>query len=115
MPACGQGGSRARVGLRVLQQGEERPAAEPGGCDQGRERDGVAKTGHRGLAGKDAVLWLTAAAAGVAASHWSLRRLRFERRIRMTPQEFADEARSMQADPKIRLMHQPRRQVAGTA
>jgi hypothetical protein len=30
----------------------------------------------------------------------------------MTPQEYADEARSMQADPKVRLMQQQRRQRA---
>jgi hypothetical protein len=28
----------------------------------------------------------------------------------MTPQEYADEARSMQADPKVRLMRQQHRQ-----
>jgi hypothetical protein len=30
----------------------------------------------------------------------------------MTPQEFADEAKSMQADPKVRLLQQRRRRVA---
>lgn len=63
-------------------------------------------------AAQQAILPLAAAAAVVAASAWALSRLRFERRIRMTPQEYADEARSMQADPKVRLMRQQRRQRA---
>lgn len=54
------------------------------------------------------ILAVAAAAVLVAACQWGLARRRFERRIRMTPQEFADEARSMQADPKIRLLHQQR-------
>ncbi len=66
-------------------------------------------------AARHTLLWLAAAAAIVAACQWSLQRLRFERRIRMTAEEFTEEARSMQADPKIRLMHQRRRQVAGTS
>lgn len=52
------------------------------------------------------ILPLVAIAVVVAASTWAVSRLRFERRIRMTPQEYADEARSMQADPKVRLMRQ---------
>lgn len=44
-----------------------------------------------------------AAAAAVAAAQWGLARLRFEKRIRMTPQEFQDEMKSMEADPKVRL------------
>jgi flagellar biosynthesis protein FlhB len=63
-------------------------------------------------AARQAILPLVAAAAGVAAASWALSRMRFERRIRMTPQEYADEARSMQADPKVRLMRQQRRQRA---
>ena len=59
------------------------------------------------------LLALVAAAAAVAVAHWGLARLRFERRIRMTPQEFAAEAKSMQADPKVRLMQQQRRRPAG--
>jgi flagellar biosynthesis protein FlhB len=55
---------------------------------------------------------LVAAAAVVAACTWVVSRFRFERRIRMTPQEYADEARSMQADPKVRFMHQRRRPAA---
>jgi flagellar biosynthesis protein FlhB len=57
-------------------------------------------------AAQQAILPLVAAAAVVAACTWAFSRLRFERRIRMTPQEYADEARSMQADPKVRLMRQ---------
>jgi len=53
--------------------------------------------------------WLVAAAAAVAACQYAVGRLRFERAIRMTPQEFADEQKSMQADPKVRLMQQRRR------
>ena len=57
-------------------------------------------------AAQQAILPLVAAAAVVAACTWAFSRMRFERRIRMTPQEYADEARSMQADPKVRLMRQ---------
>ena len=60
-------------------------------------------------AAQQAILPLVAAAAMVAACTWAFSRLRFERRIRMTPQEYADEARSMQADPKVRLLRQQRR------
>jgi flagellar biosynthetic protein FlhB len=59
------------------------------------------------------LLALVAAAAAVAVAHWGLARLRFERRIRMTPQEFAAEAKSMQADPKVRLLQQQRRRPTG--
>lgn len=52
--------------------------------------------------------WLVAAAAVIAACQYALARLRFENAIRMTPQEFADEQKSMQADPKVRLMQQKR-------
>lgn len=55
------------------------------------------------------LLPLVAAAAAVAAAGWLATRARFERRIRMTPEEYADEARGMQADPKVRLMRQGRR------
>jgi flagellar biosynthesis protein FlhB len=44
-----------------------------------------------------------AAAAAVAAAQWGLARLRFEKRIRMTPQEFQEEMKGMEADPKVRL------------
>jgi flagellar biosynthesis protein FlhB len=63
-------------------------------------------------AAQQAILPLVAAAGVVAACTWALARLWFERRIRMTPQEYADEARSMQADPKVRLMRQQRKQRA---
>jgi flagellar biosynthesis protein FlhB len=63
-------------------------------------------------AAQRALLPLVAAAAVVAACTWAVSRFRFERRIRMTPQEYADEARSMQADPKVRFMHQRRRPAA---
>jgi flagellar biosynthesis protein FlhB len=55
-----------------------------------------------------AILPLVATAAAVAACTWAIARLRFERRIRMTPQEYADEARSMQANPQVRLLQQRR-------
>lgn len=48
---------------------------------------------------------VVAVAAALSVCQWALARLRFERRLRMTPQEFADEARGMQADPKVRLLH----------
>jgi|688.fasta_scaffold03409_23 flagellar biosynthetic protein FlhB len=62
--------------------------------------------GRMSAAAQRALLPLVAAAAVVAACTWAVSRLRFERRIRMTPEEYADEARSMQADPKVRLMRQ---------
>jgi len=64
-------------------------------------------------AAERAILPLVAAAAMVAACTWAFSRLRFERRIRMTPQEYADEARSMQADPKVRLLRQQRNAANG--
>lgn len=56
-------------------------------------------------------LWpVLAAAVGIAAVEWAFARLRFERRIRMTPQEYQDELRSLEADPKIKLQrHEARR------
>ena len=64
-----------------------------------------------------AAAWLFAAAAVVAACRWLAARRRFERRIRMTPEEFAEEARSAQADPKVRLLRQQQRRqpTAGAA
>jgi flagellar biosynthetic protein FlhB len=47
---------------------------------------------------------LAATAAVLAFCQWGLARHRFERRMRMTPQEFADESRSLRADPKIHLL-----------
>jgi flagellar biosynthetic protein FlhB len=55
-------------------------------------------------AARGTLLSVLAAAVAVAAMQWALARLRFERRIRMTPEEFEDEMRGMEADPKIRLM-----------
>ena len=43
------------------------------------------------------------AAAAVAAAQWGVARLAFERRLRMTPEEFREEMRSLEADPKIRF------------
>jgi flagellar biosynthesis protein FlhB len=62
--------------------------------------------------------WVVAAAAAVAVGQWILARRRFEQRIRMTPQEFAEEQKEMQADPRVRLMNRrraPRPQQAGTS
>ncbi len=61
-----------------------------------------------GTAAWQALVWLVAGAALVAAAEWILARRRFERRIRMTPQELAEEAKDMQADPRVRLLHQQR-------
>lgn len=46
--------------------------------------------------------WFLAAATLVAVAQWLIQRMLFERRIRMTPAEFREELRSLQADPKIR-------------
>jgi flagellar biosynthesis protein FlhB len=65
-----------------------------------------------------ALAWLMAGAAGVAFGQWLLARRRFERGIRMTPQELAEEQKEMQADPRVRLLNQrrtPRTQQAGTS
>ena len=48
--------------------------------------------------------WLVVAAAAVCVVQWAIARRRFEASIRMTPQEFADESRGMQADPQVRLL-----------
>jgi flagellar biosynthetic protein FlhB len=49
-------------------------------------------------------LWVfLAVAAVVAAIQWGTQRLRFERQIRMTPEELREEMRSLQADPKVRF------------
>ena len=64
-----------------------------------------------------AAAWLFAAGAAVATVRWLAARRRFEQRIRMTPEEFAEEAKSAQADPKVRLLQQQRRRqpTAGAA
>jgi flagellar biosynthetic protein FlhB len=59
--------------------------------------------------GQRVIFGLSIAAAVVAAAQWAAARWRFERRIRMTPQEFQDEARSLQADPKVKLMREKTR------
>lgn len=56
-----------------------------------------------------AAVGVVAVAALLSVCQWGLARLRFERHIRMTPEEFADEAKSMQADPKVRLLQLRRR------
>lgn len=61
-----------------------------------------------GTAAWQALAWLVAGAAVVATVEWAFARRRFERRIRMTPQELAEEAKDMQADPRVRLLHQQR-------
>ena len=65
--------------------------------------------------GQRAILGLAIAAAVVAAAQWAAARWRFERRIRMTPQEFQDEARSLQADPKVKLMREKTRRLLTAA
>ncbi len=64
-----------------------------------------------------AAAWLSVAAAAVAVVRWLTLRRRFERQIRMTPQEFADETRSAESNPKVRLLRQrqPRQTTAGGA
>ncbi len=57
-----------------------------------------------------AIAWLAVAAAVLATVQWFVARRRFERRIMMTPQEFADEAKDLQADPRIKLMQQKMKQ-----
>lgn len=62
--------------------------------------------------------WVVASAAAVAVAQWLMARRRFEQRIRMTPQEFTEEQKEMQADPRVRLLNQrraPRPQQAGTS
>ena len=62
---------------------------------------------------------LILAAAAVAAAQWGLARVAFERRLRMTPEEFQDEMRGLEADPRIRSERQRRavrrQPVSGTA
>lgn len=48
------------------------------------------------------------AAAALAATQWGLARVAFERRLRMTPEEFKEEMRGLEADPKVRAeRHRP--------
>lgn len=61
-----------------------------------------------------ALVPLSVTAAAVAVAQYAVARWRFERRLRMTPREFAEEARSLQADPRVRLLH-ARRATPGRA
>lgn len=56
-----------------------------------------------------ALVCLATAAVMVGLVQYAIARLRFERRIRMTPQEFADELRSLQSDKKVLLHRTPSR------
>ena len=48
-------------------------------------------------------LWgILAVASIVSVMDWWLQRFRFERKIRMTPNELREELRSLRADPKVR-------------
>jgi flagellar biosynthesis protein FlhB len=71
----------------------------------------VAAAAWRAAAGLFVAGAVVAIVRGLAA------RRRFEQRIRMTPEEFADEAKTAQADPKVRLLQQQRRRqpTAGVA
>jgi len=62
-----------------------------------------------GLVAWRALGGVAAAAAGLAVIQWLFARRRFERRIRMTPRECADEAKDLQADPRVRLLWQQRK------
>lgn len=61
-----------------------------------------------GQAAWHAVMWIAAAAAMLTIVQWLLSRRRFEQRIMMTPQEYAEEAKDLQADPRIRLLQHQR-------
>jgi len=67
---------------------------------------GVAVVAWRAMAG------LVVTAAALAAGQWLLARRRFERSIRMTPTELAEEQKELQADPRVKLL-QRQRQPAG--
>lgn len=75
----------------------------------------VADPGWLIARGQRAILPLAGVAAGVAAVQWALARRRFEARIRMTPQEYQDEAKSLQADPKVKLMREQARRRPAAA
>ena len=65
--------------------------------------------GGRFVTSAERFLWVfLTIAAVVAAVQWGTQRLRFERQIRMTPEEFREEMRSLQADPKVRLQRHDR-------
>lgn len=65
--------------------------------------------GRAALAAWQVLMCLSLTAAAVAGVHYAVARLRFERRIRMTPQEFTDELKGLQADPKVRRLLQQSR------
>lgn len=71
--------------------------------------DGATESDRWLGAARSLLLPTIAAAAAIAACQWGLARLRFERRIRMTTEEFQTEMKSMEADPKIRLMREKTR------
>ncbi len=77
-------------------------AVEPG------DLGGVAVAAWRAMAG------LALTAVVLAAGQWLLARRRFERSIRMTPTELAEEQKELQADPRVKLL-QRQRQPAGRA
>jgi flagellar biosynthetic protein FlhB len=62
-----------------------------------------------------AAAWLVAGSIVVAAAQWLSARRRFEKRIRMTPQELAEEAKDARSDPRVRLLHSERRRPQSTA
>ena len=51
-----------------------------------------------------AMFGLIGVSIAIVMAQWFLARWQFEKRIRMTPEEYQEEARSLQADPKIKLM-----------
>ena len=48
------------------------------------------------------------------AAEWLAARWRFEKRIRMTPQELVEEAKDTRSDPRVKLLHQQRRRPQST-
>ncbi len=75
----------------------------------------VGEIGSIAAIGWRAAVWLVAGGAAVAVGQWLLARRRFERRIRMTPQELAEEQKDLQADPRVKLLQRQRRQPAAGA
>ena len=53
-----------------------------------------------------AIAWLVATAVIIAIGQWLLARRRFERQIRMTPQELTEEMKDLQADPRVKRLQQ---------
>lgn len=96
----------AGLGLAVLTAAASVAAAPLGRAVGTATLDTPAPTLH---AAWRMLVGLALAAALVAIAQYAISRWRFERRIRMTPEEFAEEARALQADPKIRLLQHARR------